>query len=146
MTDDGVGIAADELPHVFDRFWRSSRAAGLATRGSVSDWLWSASLSSCTEALSRLSARETARAVSSSSGCPTQPPEPPAAIVAQTAIAKSSLNPHQAIKWRSATGPARWLGGDMRSSHAENRRGVGNRTGQRYRDSSERQHHSDKVK
>ena len=32
VTDTGVGIPADELPHVFERFWRGQAAA--ATSGS----------------------------------------------------------------------------------------------------------------
>jgi two-component system sensor histidine kinase BaeS len=37
VTDTGPGIAADELPHVFERFWRG-RAAG--TRSGTGVWPW----------------------------------------------------------------------------------------------------------
>ncbi|MCY1141409.1 ATP-binding protein [Actinoplanes sp. Pm04-4] len=33
ITDTGVGIAADELPHVFDRFYRCAAAEVMATQG-----------------------------------------------------------------------------------------------------------------
>ncbi|MFD8690207.1 sensor histidine kinase [Streptomyces sp. NPDC059651] len=34
VRDTGSGIAAEELPHVFDRFWRADKARGRATGGS----------------------------------------------------------------------------------------------------------------
>jgi signal transduction histidine kinase len=34
VTDTGAGIAADEMPHVFDRFWRGARAPELRASGS----------------------------------------------------------------------------------------------------------------
>ena len=34
VHDTGIGIAADDLPHVFDRFWRSDRSRSRATGGS----------------------------------------------------------------------------------------------------------------
>ncbi|MFK3980869.1 sensor histidine kinase [Micromonospora sp. NPDC050397] len=34
VADDGSGIAADALPHVFDRFWRADSARGRGTGGS----------------------------------------------------------------------------------------------------------------
>ncbi|WP_261717445.1 HAMP domain-containing sensor histidine kinase [Streptomyces sp. FZ201] len=34
VTDTGTGIAADELPHVFDRFWRSEKSRSRRTGGS----------------------------------------------------------------------------------------------------------------
>lgn len=33
VIDDGPGIPADELPHVFDRFWRGSTATGTSDTG-----------------------------------------------------------------------------------------------------------------
>ena len=33
MSDTGPGIPADELPHVFERFWRGSRESGTAGSG-----------------------------------------------------------------------------------------------------------------
>jgi signal transduction histidine kinase len=38
VADSGVGIPDDELDHVFERFWRSSRAG--ETAGTASAWLW----------------------------------------------------------------------------------------------------------
>lgn len=34
MTDTGTGISADELPHVFDRFWRAEKSRGRQSGGS----------------------------------------------------------------------------------------------------------------
>jgi two-component system, OmpR family, sensor histidine kinase BaeS len=31
VTDRGAGIAAEDLPHVFDRFWRPGRSRGAGT-------------------------------------------------------------------------------------------------------------------
>jgi signal transduction histidine kinase len=40
VRDTGVGIPAQELPRLFDRFHRiETRAAGL-TKAAVSDWRW----------------------------------------------------------------------------------------------------------
>ena len=44
VTDTGVGIAADDLPHIFDRFWRAdqvrSRSAGGAGLGlAIAQWI-----------------------------------------------------------------------------------------------------------
>jgi signal transduction histidine kinase len=44
VTDTGVGIASEELPHIFDRFWRAdkvrSRSMGGAGLGlSIGQWI-----------------------------------------------------------------------------------------------------------
>ncbi|MEV8634709.1 ATP-binding protein [Streptosporangium sp. NPDC051023] len=34
MTDTGIGIRAEHLPHVFDRFWRAEKSRNRQTGGS----------------------------------------------------------------------------------------------------------------
>ena len=40
ITDTGIGVAAEEMPRLFERFHRIESARRAPTRAAASDWPW----------------------------------------------------------------------------------------------------------
>jgi len=57
VSDTGVGITPDALPHVFQRFWQGDSVNSLRLEDSAWGWRWPDTLSNCTAARSARAAR-----------------------------------------------------------------------------------------
>jgi two-component system sensor histidine kinase KdpD len=47
VRDEGAGLTAQELPHVFERFYRGARTAAVATGSGLGLWIAQAFVSAC---------------------------------------------------------------------------------------------------